>query len=151
MRSHRINSHLVAAGFVLSAAAFTPQQAASAPWGRPIDTGGGIGDRVREILASRGARHEIAGDCMSACTMWLGARKACVQPDAVLWFHGATGGRAAYGGGGDRSETGNQALLAFYPPAVRRVVVTNGWLDSSTLRPLTAAQLVRLGVPACRR
>ena len=31
--------------------------------------------------------HVIEGDCMSACTMWLGYRWTCVRPDAELWFH----------------------------------------------------------------
>ncbi len=116
---------------------------ASAQWGRPRDTGGEIGERILEIVAAAGSRHEIRGDCMSSCTMWLGAFGACVYPDAVLWFH------SARGPGGDLSQVGNRALLTFYPPRVRRAVLAGGYLNSPTLRPMTGVQLIRLGVPAC--
>lgn len=104
---------------------------------RPIDAGGNIGDYIRAIAAARGQRHEIAGDCMSACTMWLGATRVCVYPDAELWFHSA------------RPPEGNAALLAFYPPRVRAFVIRHGLLNSSEPRGVPGWQLIGLGIPAC--
>jgi hypothetical protein len=130
-----------------SAVITTPSQA---QWMRPLDRGGNIGIYVERIIAAAGQRHEIRGDCMSACTMWLGHRGTCVARDAVLWFHGASDGLREMRSGNpwlSISEKGNAALLAMYPPRVRQVV--RPWLNSPEYHTLTGAELIRLGVPAC--
>lgn len=117
---------------------------------RPLDRGGRLGDYLERIVAASGQRHEIRGDCMSACTLWLGHRGACVAPDAVLWFHAARDpGRALLQENPWRamSAHGNQTLLSFYPPRVRAVV--KQWLQSPDYHTLSGAQLIALGVPAC--
>lgn len=128
--------------------AFTPV-APTFNWSRPVDHGGQISEYVGRIVAAAGQRHEIRGDCMSACTMWLGHRNACVAADALLHFHGATERQALSVPATWRSvnATGNAALLAFYPSRVRQVV--RPWLASAQFRTLTGAQLIGLGVPAC--
>lgn len=118
---------------------------------RPLDHGGLISDRLREIVAASGQRHVIEGDCMSSCTMWLGHKGSCVTPDAVLWFHGAQDGlRAMHDPNPWRtiSADGNATLLAFYPARVRAVVAP--WLRRLDYHTLTGAQLIALGVPRCR-
>ena len=102
---------------------------------REIDNGGNIGDYVRAIVAASGQRHEIRGDCVSACTMWLGHRGTCVYPDAELWFHAAS------------HPDGTKTLLAFYPPRVRAFVAP--MLNSRTITGVSGWQLIRLGVPSC--
>lgn len=125
---------------------------AFADWSRPLDRGGKIGDTLMQIMATSGQRHEIRGDCMSSCTMWLGHRGTCVTREAKLWFHAAQDGRASMRYGNPWrtiSAEGNATLLAFYPPRVREVV--RPWLQSPEYRTLTGAQLIALGVPECRR
>jgi hypothetical protein len=127
-----------------------PSNSARAQWMRPLDRGGLIGDYIEKIIASAGQRHEIRGDCMSACTVWLGHKGSCVAPDAVLWFHGASDRRRAMRFDNpwmSISDAGNAALLAMYPPRVRQVV--RPWLKSPDYRTLTGVELIRLGVPAC--
>ena len=117
---------------------------------RPLDRGGSIAAYLMEIHAAAGKRHEIRGDCMSACTMWLGHRGVCVAPDAVLWFHGASDGVQAMRQSNPWraiSREANAALLAMYPPRVRAVVAP--WLESPAWRRLTGVELIALGVPAC--
>lgn len=121
-----------------------------AQWGRPLDRGGPIAAYLLRIHAAAGQRHEIRGDCMSACTMWLGHRGVCVAPDARLWFHGALDGVQALRQPNPWraiSPQGNAALLAMYPPRVRAVVAP--WLESPEWRTLTGADLIALGVPSC--
>ncbi len=134
----------------LLACVFAFAAPARADFLRPLDRGGRIGDYVERIVAASGRRHAIRGDCMSACTIWLGHKGTCVTPDAMLWFHGANDPlRAMRDGNPWRtiSEKGNAALLAWYPPRVRAVV--RPWLRSPEYRTLSGAQLIALGVPAC--
>lgn len=104
---------------------------------RPLDNGGYIHDYVHRIIAASGQRHEIRGDCVSACTMWLGHKGTCVYPDATLWFHSSGDPR------------GDAALRAFYPPRVLAFVERNGLLASRQLRGVPGWQLIRLGVERC--
>jgi len=133
-----------------AASQFCLAGASCAEWFRPLDRGGRIGDYVERVIAAAGQRHEIRGDCMSACTIWLGHKGSCVAPDAVLWFHAATDSlRAMHDDNPWRSisERGAAALLAWYPPRVKAVV--RPWLNSPEFRTLSGEELIRLGVPAC--
>lgn len=132
------------------AAQIACSNAASADWFRPLDRGGAMSDYVSRIASSVGQRHEIRGDCMSACTMWLGHSNACVAPDAVLYFHGASDALRAMRSSNpwkSISAEGNAALMAFYPARVRSVV--RPWLQSPEFKTLTGAQLIQLGVRSC--
>ena len=122
-------------------------------WRRPLDQGGSIVARLRQIADASGQRHEIRGDCMSACTLWLGHRGACVSPDATLWFHAAADGlkQAHYANPWLwKSAEGNRILLDAYPARLRAIVVSNGWLETPEMHTLSGARLIALGVPACR-
>lgn len=141
-----------AAGAVaLSAFVICAAPASAFDFDRPLDRGGSIADHMQRIVESAGRPHVISGDCMSACTMWLGHKNTCVTPDAVLWFHAAS----------DRSRemlddnpwrtisvSGNETMLAMYPPRVRAVV--RPWLQSPDFHTLTGRELAALGVPLCR-
>lgn len=130
----------------------TPARTNGLDFDRRLDRGGRIEEYVRRIVASAGRPHVISGDCMSACTMWLGHKGTCVTPDAVLWFHAASDGLQAM-----RQENpwrtispaGNASLLAMYPSRVRAVV--RPWLESPDYHTLTGMQLAQLGVPLCRQ
>lgn len=140
---------LVGAAVAAALVASNPAQAFD--FFRPMDRGGRIGDYMERIVAQAGQPYVIAGDCMSACTMWLGHRGTCVMPDAVLWFHGASDRSAELADGNPWraiSATGNATLLSMYPPRVRAVV--RPWLASPDFHTLTGTQLAALGVPLCR-
>ncbi len=122
---------------------------AQAGWlnfGRPVDRGGNILSYMGRVSAAPGQRYVISGDCMSACTMWLGHKGTCVEADAVLYFHGAADDR--FGSSGGVNPLGNALLLGMYPPRVRAAV--RPWLRSAEFHTLTGRQLASLGVPLCR-
>ena len=82
---------------------------------RPLDSGGRIGDYIERIVSASGKRHEIRGDCMSACTLWLGHAGVCVAPDAKLWFHAPRdAGSSRFQGSSVRSskQSGVKTLMA---------------------------------------
>ena len=135
-----IKSFFVAAALALG----TPHSEA-----RPLDRGGIIFHYQQEIAAARGA-HVISGDCMSACTMWLGYRGSCVEPDAVLWFHSASSGFEGRNPWADRSPIGSVMMADSYPPALRRLVIAHGWLATPEWHTLTGIEAVGLGARACK-
>jgi hypothetical protein len=115
------------------------------PFGRPVDQGGNVISYIQRISAASQEGHAISGDCMSACTMWLGHRGTCVEADAVLYFHGASGGLGV--GWGHVNPLANALLLGMYPPRVRAVV--RPWLYTTEFHTLSGRQLASLGVPLC--
>lgn len=107
---------------------------ASPAFARPLDPGGSIDIYLNAIVYARG-RHVIEGDCMSACTMWLGYRWTCVRPDAELWFHAGS------------IPVATETMFAMYPPRVKRLVWP--FMLSHHLVGVPGWQLIRLGVPRC--
>lgn len=139
--------------FLLSAALLAALVSPASAW-RSLDRGGRIGDYKDAIAAERGV-HQIKGDCMSACTMWLGYKRSCVvttgEDSAVLWFHSASDPLTTMRTDNPwkaMSPWGNHALLDAYPPRVAQYVFP--FLQSPDSTPVSAAQLVALGVTACR-
>lgn len=132
------------AGIVSASAAFAQE--------RSLDRGGQIRFYIQKLAAASGQLHEIRGDCMSACTIWLGHKPVCVAPDATLWFHQASDPNLEVVSGNPwrwKSETGNLALSTFYPPRVLAVVRT--WLESPEFHTLSGRELIALGIPECWR
>jgi len=111
---------------------------------RYVDNGGLIGGYVERIVGSSGEMHRIQGDCVSACTMWLGHKPVCVYPDTVLWFHGAVDSS------GHISKIGNIALMAFYPKALKAYLISHHWLQSAQLHSISGLGMLRFGIPLCR-
>lgn len=145
-RAKRILGVAVLAASILSSEA----RADFFDFGRPLDQGGRIASYVARIGASTASRHVISGDCLSACTLWLAHRNACVTPDAVLWFHGAQAGWASgamVNPWAAISNSGNATLLRNYPPRVREAV--RPWLSTPDFHTLTGRRLAALGVPLC--
>lgn len=116
---------------------------------RPLDRGGAIALYLENIRNFSG-RKVISGDCMSACTLWLGYTNTCVEDDAVLWFHGAADPirQMRYANPWKSiSETANIVLLQHYPYKVRQVV--RPWLESPEYKTLSGRELHALGVSRC--
>jgi hypothetical protein len=113
---------------------------------RPVDHGGPILERLVEINEARkaGVPHRIEGDCESSCTLWLSYERACIEPDAMLWFH------AAYSPGKIVDGSANAVALNVYPRKVRNVI--RNWLHTPEFTPdhtLTGRDLIGLGIRAC--
>ena len=68
----------------------------------------------------------ISGVCASACTMYLGVKNVCVEPDAEVWFH------AAHVPGDHRPDPlGSLQMLSYYPKKVRAWAIQVGALEGT--------------------
>lgn len=106
------------------------------------DNGGVVGDYARAVMAAQhsGQRVEIAGECSSACTMWLAA--ACVRPTARFGFHGATAAR--------RSDAylANLYMAGFYPPVMQEWYL-RGPATGQRLQWISGRDAVGMGANGC--
>jgi hypothetical protein len=89
--------------------------------GRVRDRGGSVALRILEIAAleARGEEKRVSGECLSACTMYLGLSTACFEPGTVLGFHGPTlpfGMEMTQA----RFDAITRAMADYYPPRIRR-------------------------------
>ena len=100
------------------------------------DRGGRIGNYLDryEAIRTSGETVVIDGDCLSACTMVLGAisrDRICVTPNASLGFH------AAYDFGANGRAVTNSAatrmLYSHYPSAIRHWIAARGGLKSQMI------------------
>lgn len=120
------------------------------PYGPAPRDGGGVlygyyTDVLRADMASREIR--IRGTCISACTVYLGAKNVCVEPDAMLWFHAASDG--------DRTRPDVRAtehMMTYYPDPVRdwaRKTGVDREVTFTRRRALSGEELIRMGVKRC--
>ncbi len=112
----------------------------------PYDGGGRIGDYLALVdqADASGAQLQIAGVCASACTMKLGARRACIRPDAELRFH------AARNPDGRVNALATLLMMMKYPPHIRDWAERSGALESTAFTPMSGAQAIALGMRACK-
>jgi len=108
------------------------------------DGGGNVLDYYETVRSANYSRRPlpIEGYCASACTMKLGARTACVSPNATLRFHSAS----SYGA---RSWGGNTLMMSLYPPRIRAWVMRHNALDSLSFTDMSGSEAIALGVKAC--
>jgi hypothetical protein len=119
--------------------------------GRPRadDLGGNLRSYIADVnrLNREGSPMRIRGRCASACSVYLGVRRVCVEGEAEVWFHAAS-----LPGNGQPDPTGSLEMLAMYPPAVRRWAIATGALEQtkwSVRHRLSGAQLIAMGVARC--
>ena len=115
------------------------------------DYGGSVPARSQQIAAMRSAGQSVAvpyGNCMSACTMYLGLPGTCVGPSAVFGFHGPSAGS---GIGLPQAEfvRWSQVMAANYPPRLRDWYLREGRYHTLDYLVITGAQLIQMGVPRC--
>jgi hypothetical protein len=90
----------------------------------------------------KGEHIRIMGTCASACTLYLAARRYCVDRHAVLLFHAAV-----IEGNQPDSSKATLWLLSMYPPKVKQWINIRGGLTSQLI-DLRGAEL-RLRVRTC--
>ena len=109
------------------------------------DPGGSVVRRAAEIrdLEARGEQKRISGECLSACTMYLGLSTACFEPGVVLGFHGP---RLAYGLPMPPSlfESVSRSMASYYPPRIAHRFL-NTWRYSDHLVRVRADRLIARG------
>jgi len=89
----------------------------------------------------------ISGVCASACSVFLGVRRVCIERDAQVWFH------SAYQPASMRPDpTGTLVMLSYYPRRVRRWAIQTRALERTTwsaAHMLTGEQLIQMGLSPC--
>ncbi len=99
------------------------------------------------IADARGDRIEIRGSCISACTLFLGAKDVCVHPDAMLWFHAAKTSNA-----GQIDEGATRTMSLYWGPKVAAWAEAVGVTQSLAFtrrRALSGIEAISLGVKRC--
>jgi hypothetical protein len=109
------------------------------------DPGGSVVLRAAEIrdLEARGEEKRISGECMSACTMYLGLSTACFEPGTILGFHGP---RLAYGlpMPAPVFDSVSRTMASYYPPRIARRFLDK-WRYSDYLVRIRADRLIARG------
>ena len=127
---------------LLLAACASPGWAERTP-GR--DPGGSVALRVLEIAAleARGEEKRVSGECLSACTMYLGLSTACFEPGTILGFHGP---RLAFGLPMPPVlfDSLTETMASYYPPRIARRFM-DSWRHSDRLVRIRADRLVARG------
>ena len=122
----------------------------TSPWGpAPYDPGGNVFAYQAKVWAAdrAGRRIEIRGTCVSACTMFLGAKNVCVSKNAMLWFHAASDPDTK-----KISNLGNDVMRAYWPKPVQDYVERSGALRTVSFtrgRALSGVELQAMGLPDC--
>ena len=91
-----------------------------------------------------GELFRIEGHCQSACTLFLGIKNVCVDPNAQLLFHA--------GHDRERNVTAKSTnhMLAAYKPALRQYLVTNHYVDTLAFHTISGRELIdKFGYRAC--
>ncbi len=128
---------LILTAMVVATPAIGPALGAdSTPWGKGGSTQKFAADRAR--LNAKGEQMRITGHCQSACTMFLAARKVCVEPSANLLFHA----------GNDATAT--KRMLDSYKPALRKYLVDNKIMETKAFTSIPGSTIIsRFGYPRC--
>ena len=113
------------------------------------DLGGSVMQRYRELnqLRLSNTRVELRGQCVSACTMYLGLSQACVTPNARLGFHGP------FRRGQNKTLAGSsssQLMAAHYPTPLRKWFLAEGqYITRDRVAWFSGASLISMGVKKC--
>ena len=114
------------------------------------DPGGQVLPRVREIARINAAEApvRISGrDCASSCTLYLGARRVCTEPDVLFRFHGpSVHGRPLEP---DYHAKIVAIMARHYPDRIRTWFLSGPSRETVGTVNLTAAEVHRQGIPYC--
>lgn len=120
------------------------------PFGpEPRDAGGSLYTYFNSVLSADllGREIRISGTCISACTIYLGARNVCVEPDAVLWFHAAHDPNTRM-----IDHKATQQMASYWPEPVRDWARRNRALERiefTMSQGITGRELINMGVKRC--
>ena len=114
-----------------------------------FDPGGSVADYLRwyQRLADSGIKIQIAGTCISACTLVLTLPPSlvCILPSASLGFH-----LASDANGRPLPDETAELVKAVYPPKIQKWIKDHGPLTVNVIY-LSGAEAIKMGVlPACK-
>jgi hypothetical protein len=102
-------------------------------------------DPIVDYHNRTGELFRIEGHCQSACTLFLGIRNVCIDPEANLLFHA----------GHDRNRNitapATQHLLNAYNSKLRAYLVANHYMDTVNFHAISGRDLIqKFGYRECR-
>ncbi len=113
--------------------------------------GHGMGGRFKDfdtIVAqynASGERFRIEGHCQSACTIFLGIRNVCVDPNARLLFH------AGHDQQRQISAKWTNHMLNHYNAKLRAHLAANHAMDTLSFFTISGADMIsKFGYRSCR-
>ena len=134
----------------------TPGQTAAQMPGETLvvrnDRGGSVIERARRIRALRraGTRVELRGEvCLSACTMYLGLPRTCVEPGTVFGFHGPSSRLYGIALKPDSFETWSTAMASYYPEPIRSWYLQTARQRIVGFYRIRGAELIAMGIARC--
>lgn len=115
------------------------------------DRGGALHDRLVQMGELRVTETPVVITgrvCASSCTMLLGLPRVCVSPRTRFGFHGPSrNGRPL---SSEHFDYFSRVMAQNYPAPVRRWFMDDARHSIRKPKWLTGAELIRLGVRACR-
>lgn len=116
----------------------------------PNDRGGSVRQRHNEInvINRLHQKVEIRGrDCLSSCTMYLGADNVCVEPGTSFGFHGPH--RFLKTLTKTEFDQWSRFISGYYPPPVQTWYMQKARYKKATVLRIKGSELIRLGVSQC--
>ena len=108
---------------------------------------GGQFSRFDPVVAEHnrtGELFRIEGHCQSACTLFLGIRNVCVDPDARLLFH------AGHDRNRNVSAQWTNHMLSAYNVRLRQYLVSNHHMDTLAFHTISGRDIIdKFGYRAC--
>ncbi|HVT54920.1 MAG TPA: hypothetical protein VHD34_02565 [Xanthobacteraceae bacterium] len=114
---------------------------------RPHGMGGAFRDYAPIIARynKSGERFRIEGRCQSSCTLFLGIRNVCVDPDARLFFHAGLDRRNRI------SAASTAYMLRHYNAKLRAYLADNHAMEKSSFFAISGRDMIsKFGYRACR-
>ena len=115
------------------------------------DRGGPVVTYIDHVaqLSKSGAEVRIEGLCLSACTLYLGAKNICIGEEAKLGFHGPA---SAFGGfplPKPEFERLTKQMARHYPKPLRDWFMSTARYELTDYYVVTGAEAIRMGVKRC--
>lgn len=115
------------------------------------DMGGPVAERLVKVqrLDAQGTPVRILGNCISACTLYLGLRKTCVSPEARLGFHGPSSRLAGIPLPYEEFDRVSRQMAAHYPEAIRQWFLSEARFETDSYIVITGRQAIAMGARSC--
>lgn len=120
-----------------------------APMRITLDRGGELPTYMRKVEQARitGQPIQITGQCMSACTLFLGTENVCVTRSARLGFHGPSNRGVPLSP--VLFELWSQYMADHYPEPIRTWYLRDARHSIGPMAFVSGQELIRLGVSEC--
>ncbi len=134
--------------YVIAASLLSLSTAAMAGSSAGYEMGGRFArfDPVVSQYNQSGELFRIEGHCQSACTLFLGIRNVCIDPNAALLFHA--------GHDRERNVTASSTnhMLSAYNARLRNFVMSNHYMDTLEFHEISGHDMIRkFGYRECPR